>query len=194
MTESSANPFFMDWKRDRQEIRVDDAVFVHDGPTNTYPSHDLAHLLVGATTNLEWNPLGTRRHTRLAEYNAVLLDTIFSKVGYAVRNDYAYQPSILGACLKRMRWFVYKHYHPFPIEAEEAYCRFCTAMSAERLIRLSPHYFGIWLDEVSGIIPPERDCRLGFHPDDAPPALGMIARCQSVFAEQIYRMKAAASR
>ncbi|UAJ09705.1 hypothetical protein [Polymorphobacter megasporae] len=182
------------WTREHQSISLGSATFSNDGPTNIYPSHDLAHLLIGATTNLEWDPRGSKDHSRLAEYNAVLLDTLFSKIGYFVRDGHVPQRSILGATLKHMRWFVYKHYNPFPIEAEEAFCRFCTFVDAEKIIRLSPFYFEMWLQENDGTDPTGRDWSLLFNESDAPGGSDTALRGRTVFAEQIERMLKAVNR
>ena len=173
------------WTANRQQITIGRDSFGNEGPTNVNASHDLAHLLIAATTQLEWNPTGSPDHTRLAEYNAVLLETLFYRTGNLVRDGHRPEPSVLGAVLKRMRWFVYRHYHPFPMEAEEAFCRFCASVSPERLVRLSPLFFDLWLEETNGTNPKTRDWTLTFNEQAIPATTELTRRCQQSFANLI---------
>lgn len=174
------------WTANRQQITIGPESFVNDGPTNVNASHDLAHLLIAATTKLEWNPQGSPDHARLAEYNAVLLETLFYRIGYLVRDGYRPDPSVLGATLRRMRWFVYKHYHPFPMEAEEAFCRFCCSVAPERIVRLSPLFFDLWFEEIAEENPQARDWALSFNEHATPVTSDLTKRCQETVARLMH--------
>lgn len=118
---------------------------------------------------------------RLAEYNAVFLETMLSKVFYNVLRKFEFKPDLLSSSLKYLRWFVYKHYAPFPIPAEEAYCRFCCAIDADTLVRLSIHYFDLRLKEHDCSTFKQQDWALSFWADGHPPATEFTAQCQTVF-------------
>lgn len=131
--------FAMIWNPERQTIYRKSLRFDHMGSVRTFPTHDLAHLLVGACGDLEWLPVGTADEKRIAEYNAVFLENLLDKTFYNVVNKVEHP--ILWSSLRYLRWFVFKHFTPFPIPAEEAYRRFCWRIDASAAVRLSPYFF-----------------------------------------------------
>lgn len=128
------------WLLDRQIMFHSRRMYIHDGPTDTMPSHDLAHLLVGAGSNLLWYPGGTDAEVRISEFNAVFLENLFSYAYDHVACGSIAQETILPRTMQYACWFVEKHYAPFPMPFDEAYRRFCAGINAEVLTNLS-HYF-----------------------------------------------------
>ena len=128
------------WLLDRQIMFHGRRMYVHDGPTETMPSHDLAHLLVGVGSNLLWYPGGTDAEVRISEFNAVLLENLLSYTYEHVTCRSIELEVILPKTAQYACWFVEKHYAPFPMSFDEAYRRFCAGINVEVLTNLS-HYF-----------------------------------------------------
>lgn len=128
------------WLRERQIMFHRRRIYVHDGPTDTLPSHDLAHLLVGMGSNLPWCPTGPDAEVRVSEFNAAVLENLLSFTYEHVACRSVGLDEILPKTLQYARWFVEKHYAPFPMPLEEAYRRFCLGIDAEAITSLS-HYF-----------------------------------------------------
>jgi hypothetical protein len=128
------------WLLERQIIFHDGRTYVHDGPTDTLPSHDLAHLLVGLTSQLPWCPTGSDTEVRLSEFNAALLENLLTYMYQHVALQSVRLEEVLPRTVQYARWFVEKHYAPFPIPLEEAYRRFCLGIDVEAVTDLA-HYF-----------------------------------------------------
>lgn len=119
------------WTPTKQAFRADGEVYFHRGGTDTSPSHDLAHLVLAAGSQLPWLPRG--QDLKLAEFNAVTLEHICDRI---VR-----RPGIdaLNDALKHSQDFVTRHYAPFPIPFPEALNRFRRGLDVESVLRLSPY-------------------------------------------------------
>jgi len=191
----ASTELWMRWTPPVQEIWFGQTSFVHEGPTTTCPTHDLAHLLVGATGALEWNPLARGRKTlMLAEYNAVIIEVIMTKIVHTVRDGHQFQATLMASTLRHMRWFVDQHYAPFPMEAEQAYARFCGRVDAEALVRLSPLFFDMRLREVATPDFMEKDWELSFKLDDVPEGTPLAARCQDFLRALMGKLMRSAGR
>lgn len=141
------------WRREQQTFAFGDTVYAHEGPTKTNPSHDLAHLLIAANGGLPWLPRGNS--WRLAEYNAVFIETLLNHIRYAVVSRPMDGAVILKRTLRHARWFVEKHYAPFPVPAEEAYRLFCWEIDPVVIGRLSPLFFDLRAMEMHDPLGPE---------------------------------------
>jgi hypothetical protein len=128
------------WLLERQIMFHGGSIYVHDGPTDTLPSHDLAHLLVGMCGNLPWCPTGSDAEVRISEFNAALLENLLSYTYEHVACRSIDLDAVLPKTLEYARWFVEKHYAPFPMPLEEAYRRFCLGIDVEATTNLA-HYF-----------------------------------------------------
>ncbi len=128
------------WLHDRQIMFHGRRIYVHDGPTETLPSHDLAHLLVGMGSNLPWCPTGSDTEVRISEFNAAVLENLLSYAYEHVARRSIALDDVLPKTLQYARWFVEKHYAPFPLPLDEAYRRFCLGIDAEAITNLA-HYF-----------------------------------------------------
>jgi hypothetical protein len=128
------------WLLDRQIMFHSRRIYVHDGPTDTMPTHDLAHLLVGMSSSLPWCPAGTDAEVRMSEFNAAVLENLLSYAYEHVACRSVTFDAILPKTLQYARWFVEMHYSPFPIPLQEAYRRFCLGIDADAIATLS-HYF-----------------------------------------------------
>lgn len=128
------------WTPERQEIAVDGESFAHPEATGTAPSHDVAHLLAAAA-GLSWRPRGTRDEVCIAEFHAILLEHLGVASFDAVHLGRGSAGSPLARALKHARWFVDKHYAPFPMSFETALASFCKALDVELVVRLSPVFF-----------------------------------------------------
>jgi len=129
------------WGPERQTLYCGTESFTHEGPAQTEPSHDLAHLLIAAAGNLPWRPAGEDKLVRHAEYNAVFVETLLDQIYNCVVFRSIRPDAILAECLRYGRWFVEEHFAPFPMPAEEAYRLFCRNINAAPLVRLSPYFF-----------------------------------------------------
>jgi hypothetical protein len=161
------------WRREHQMIAFGDMVYAHKGPTKTNPSHDLAHLFVAANGGLPWLPRGEARP--LAEYNAVFVETLLNHIRYAVVSRPMDGADILRRTLRHARWFVEKHYAPFPVPAEEAYRLFCWQIDPIVIGRLSPLFFDLRTVELQAPGGPEEGVSLTFAASHAPPVAGGAA-------------------
>src|ERR1700674_4981761 len=132
----------MSWGYDRQRIFSNEDAFTHEGPINTDPSHDCAHLLIAANGEMLWKPGGEKDLVRIAEYNASvlehLLDETFNCCCYA-----APPGDFPSKVLKYANWFVEEHFKPFPMSAKEALETFCFKLDRQLIVRLSPHFFNM---------------------------------------------------
>src|SRR5579862_4257898 len=116
MRGSNAAPaqLLLSWTPMIQSLSVDEAEFVHLGPTITDPSHDLAHLLIAANNIMLWRPEGPVDEVKLAEYNAVFLGHLLNDTyDVLVADDPDYSKAVMRAS-EHMRWFVEEHFAPFP--------------------------------------------------------------------------------
>jgi hypothetical protein len=160
------------WKQNRQTLYKANEVFTHEGAITTQPSHDLAHILVAASGDIPWRPTGDSRNLRIAEYNAVflecLLDALFNSVVFR-----CVSPASIPALLhKHTRWFVNKHFAPFPISAQDAYRGFCLGIRESTIVRLCPLFFQQkWQERFNPDIG-LRQCTTSFYADDIPTAEG----------------------
>jgi len=169
--------FGMRWEPNFQVFYGSGKIFANNGTTNTVPTHDLAHLLIGACGNLPWCPEGGQEEVRLAEYYAVFIENIFDKVyGYIFAGNFN-RDKALHEAITYARWFVDVHYAPFPIPAEEAYRRFCKHMDVDAIVRLSPFFFA--LRHVERTFPAYRDqtWEIHFNTADAPPPEQVVVIC-----------------
>jgi hypothetical protein len=141
ITSTDAAGTGLSWWPERQIICHQAQVFVHEGPTNTEPSHNVAHLLLAASGGLCWFPAGEIDTVRVAEYNAVFLENLFHNSYMCIVSRSIEPRAILPLTIKYARWFVEHHFAPFPLTAEEAYCQFCRGLNPEMLTRLSPVFF-----------------------------------------------------
>jgi hypothetical protein len=161
------------WRREWQTIACGNTLYTHDGPTKTNPSHDLAHLLIAANGALPWLPLGESR--RLAEYNAVFVETLLNNIRWAIVSCPMDDAAILKHTLRHARWFVEKHYAPFPMPAEEAYRTFCWGIDPAVIGRLSPLFFDLRGLEVLASDGLEDGVDIRLRTLETPPAVGAAA-------------------
>lgn len=180
-----ADEFRMVWEPERQIIQGKSRVFDHEGTTRTFPTHDLAHILVAASGNLDWLPVGTDHEIRIAEYNATFLENLLSKTFHNVLNKSECPPPILDGALRFLRWFVIKHFAPFPMPPEEAYRRFCWGIDASTVVRLSPLFFAMRLAEHTDEGFREKRWETHFSAQDVPETTEFTAECQRVFSDVI---------
>jgi hypothetical protein len=138
------------WSPERQVIFHRSGVYVHEGWTPTSPSHDLAHLLVAMSSQLLWLPQGTDDEVRLAEYNAVFLEHLLSNAYNCVVLRSIAPKEVLANTLLFVRWFVEKHYAPFPVAPEEAYRQFCWGIDAAVVSSLAAYFFVLRARELQG--------------------------------------------
>ncbi len=100
----------------------------------------MAHLLAAAS-GLPWKPRGTRDEVCVAEFHAVLLEHLAVAAFDAVHLGRCSGESPLARALEHARWFVERHYAPFPMNFETALACFRTGLEVEPLVRLSPLFF-----------------------------------------------------
>jgi hypothetical protein len=138
---AAVGDYAMLWSPAGQMMGDGAEAFWHEGPINTLPSHDLAHLLVAASSKLEWRPSGDHQGIFFAEYNAVMTEHLLDKL-YRAHIDKTTPPSEVAAgLLSHGRWFVEEHFVPFPATAQVALRRWAAGMDAGRLATLSPYFF-----------------------------------------------------
>jgi hypothetical protein len=169
----------MHWRRERQSFAFGDAVYSHEGRTKTNPSHDLSHLLIAANGGLPWLPFG--ESWRFAEYNAVFTETLLNHVYFAIVSRPVDGATILKRTLRHARWFVEKHYAPFPVPSEEAYRLYCWKIDPSVIGRLSPLFFELRALEL--LVPggPEGGIVVQFVASDTPTTSVKVAE----FAKQV---------
>lgn len=131
----------MSWAPEFQSIALGEDEFSHQGPIPTDPSHDLAHLLVGTTGRLPWAPIGDNVTTRMAEYNAVLLEHLLTNTYDCVVTRSWTENAALTRTISYAQWFVEEHYAPFPVSAEQALREFVQLADSEVLTSLAPYFF-----------------------------------------------------
>lgn len=170
------------WRREQQTFAFGRTVYAHQGPAKTNPSHDLAHLLIAANGGLPWLPHG--ESWRLAEYNAVFIETLLNHIRYAVVSRPMEEAVILKRTLRHARWFVEKHYAPFPVPAEEAYRLFCWEIDPAVIGRLSPLFFDLRAVELLAPGGPEGGITIRFAASQTPPAVNEAAE----FAKRVDRI------
>jgi hypothetical protein len=177
----------MTWGLTSQSMRCDDALYVHDGPTHTDPSHDCAHLLVAANRGLTWKPDGDRDSIKRAEYNAVFVEHLLDEISTLQNSPHRALTRVKQYC----DWFVDTHFAPFPVSAAEARRQFCAAMNVETIVRLSPHFFVMKRSEREGRRPFRRQTiELSFGSEDCPIADAETAHLQSLLREQLIALTA----
>jgi hypothetical protein len=110
----------MAWDLTRQQIACDADVFVHEGPIQTDPTHDCAHLLVAAASRLPWKPAGQVESIKLAEYNASVVEHFLDEVHTAGAIRASRPGAIIPRACQYAEWFVRAHYAPFPVTIAEA--------------------------------------------------------------------------
>ena len=181
-----ADEFRLTWTPERQILYGKSRVFDNEGTTRTLPTHDLAHLLVAASGDLDWAPVGTSDEIRVAEYNAVFLENLLDKTFYNVVNKSKNPPSILGGSLRHLRWFVTEHYAPFPMAPEEAYRRFCWEIDASTVVRLSPLFFAMREAEYADEDFRNKRWEAHFSVQDVPETTEFTAKCQRIFSDVIH--------
>lgn len=173
------------WSPERQMFGHGGEKYFHNEATPIEPSHDLAHLLVAACSDLAWLPDGSDAQVRLSEYNAVLLENILDRIFDAVFRP-ELEASIVDRTASNARWFVEEYYAPFPISADEAYRRFCAGIDVAALTRLSPYFFHQKKREIAD--PSREFYRFSFRKQDAPPALEEASAFQHVVGSQFRRI------
>jgi hypothetical protein len=132
----------MTWTPQKQWIRFDCRQYSHEGSTPTAPSHDLAHLMIAANGHLLWAPEGDQKEIKIAEYNAIFLETCLNNILMSFTPGKERDcDEIIRRTLTIARWFVEEHYAPFPISAEESYEQFCQHIDPDRITELSKFYF-----------------------------------------------------
>lgn len=129
------------WTPQRQSLCIGDREFIHEGPTNTHPSHDVAHLMVAANGRLQWLPEGDKAVIKIAEYNAVFLEHLLNETYNDIISGACNLPKGFERALLHARWFVETHYAPFPLLAEEAYSQFCRHVDPAKITRLCIYFF-----------------------------------------------------
>lgn len=174
------------WSPERQMFGHGAAKYVHTEATPIEPSHDLAHLLVAACSELPWLPEGSDADVRLCEYNAVLLENILDRAFDAVFKP-EIEASIVDRTASNARWFADVYYAPFPISADEAYRRFCSGLDVAALTRLSPYFFRQKRREMTS--PLREFYRFSFRQQDVPPARGELAAFQHIVQSQLQAMR-----
>ena len=133
--------YAMIWSPAGQMMGDGAEAFTHEGPINTLPTHDLAHLLVAASSKLPWRPSGELSGVFLAEYNAVMTEHLLDRL-YRAHVDRSASPhEVVSGLLAHGRWFVTEHFKPFPTSVDEALRRWSTGMDAGRLGALAPYFF-----------------------------------------------------
>lgn len=133
--------FAMLWAPGGQLMSDGSQAFAHDGPINTEPSHDLAHMIVAANGGLQWKPAGTQPSICYAEYNAVMLEHLYDKVYRARVGRELADGAVVPSLVDHGRWFVTKHFTPFPTSPEKALAQFARGMNPEVAGRLGAHFF-----------------------------------------------------
>jgi hypothetical protein len=156
------------WTRSLQVFCCDQECYEQDSAASTDPSHDVAHLIVAAVGTMPWRPAGPRDDVCLAEYNAVLLEHFLDRTFWSVISGSPEPHETLAVAVAHMRWFVEKHFAPFPLSSEEAYRRFCRHVDVDVVARLSPHYFRIKRHEWTTPGFRDEEYQLSFRSDDAP--------------------------
>jgi hypothetical protein len=162
----------LSWRHDIQSFHCDDLVFSHEGPTDTEPSHDLAHLLIAANGNLRWCPIGTDIDVRIAEYNAIFIEHLLDKAYNSIMYNSVKRTTILNDTLRHARWFVDEHFAPFPVSAEAAYERLCWNIDPTTISRHSPRFFDLRWRERTNPNCRETGVEIQFSRDDVPAATG----------------------
>jgi hypothetical protein len=130
------------WNPVGQLMAVGDSAFIHEGPINTAPSHDLAHLLVAASSpKLAWKPAGLQAQIAYAEYNAVVFEHTLDRI-YRAYVDKQFAPeTIVRGLVSHLDWFVTKHFLPFPCTPREALRQYLSNLLDDSAVRLSPYFF-----------------------------------------------------
>ena len=139
---AASGDYAMLWSPAAQMMGDGAEAFAHDGAINTAPSHDLAHLLVAASSDLPWRPAGDRASIYRAEYNAVMTEHLLDKLYRAhVAGEMAPRDVIPGL-LSHGVWFTTKHFTPFPDSTTTALRAWARGMAGGAALgRLSPLFF-----------------------------------------------------
>jgi precorrin-2 methylase len=183
----------MRWAPDQQSIYVGSQSFTHDGAISTAPSHDLTHLLIAANGNLRWVPEGERNSIKLAEYNAIFLEHLFDAAYNAAMSGNVDDDAVFSRSVGHARWFVEKHFAPFPISAEEAYSKFCWHINGEAVVRLAPYFFHQKQAERENTNFLNMKWALDFCVADRPKSLGKCLEFQDTVSRQVRRLRSFAA-
>lgn len=186
----------MSWSHAGQRIFCDEEVFAHEGPINTDPTHDCAHLLVAANGGMLWRPVGDPDQIRIAEYNASvlehLLDETFNYAGYRPTRQTQGRQEVIEKAVQYAVWFVEKHFTPFPMSAKEALKVFTSKLNEESIVRLSPHFFTMKRSERMNARQFKRgQVDLAFSDDDCPAVDDEIGRLQTMVREELPQLREA---
>lgn len=132
----------MVWNPVGQIMAVGNTAFIHEGPINTAPTHDLAHLLVAASSpTLAWQPTGSQASICYAEYDAVAFEHLLDRIYRAFVDHTADPKEIVSGLVKHLEWFVTKHFIPFPCSPKEAILKYLGGLRDDPSVRLSPYFF-----------------------------------------------------
>lgn len=156
------------WSPSEQLFACNDIYYKNQGSTSTDPSHDLVHLIVAASSELIWLPHKERSHACLAEYNAVFLETVFDKTFNLMIFGTSSSTQVLVETLDYMKWFVEKHYSPFPVSTEAAYNQFRRQINPFVASRLFPYYLSVKRHEKETSNYRELEYQLSFTATDQP--------------------------
>jgi len=138
----------MRWTSEHQLMELGTQRFEHSGSTPTDPSHDLAHLMIGANGDLPWAPEGDRDVVKLAEFCAVFIEHLLSNIFNAHHGQADF--ATLNACtIAYGKWFVEHHFAPFPVSFDDAYQGLRTRLKPDVLGPLSLHFFRLKSAESS---------------------------------------------
>jgi hypothetical protein len=173
----------MSWGHDLQRFYCGEESFVHEGPINTNPSHDCAHILIAANGGMPWNPGSNEK--KFAEYNASVLEHLLDET-FRSGTGVARKCFILPKALRYAHWFVEEHYRPFPVSTKEALTKFCTQLDKETIVRLAPYFF--WVKRIESQNPnrfKNEAMVLTFERSDCPAFDEEIGAIQSLLREQI---------
>ena len=157
------------WSLEKQLFACDDIYYQNEGPAGTEPSHDLVHLVVAASGNLAWLPYQQRELSCLAEYNAVLLETLFDRTCSLLIFGTVATQNLWAVVQQHMAWFVEQHFAPFPLSKQEAYQQFCSQIDPFVVSQLFPYYLSMKQYERSHPDYREAEYQLSFTSTDQPP-------------------------
>lgn len=185
--------FGMKWAPGQQSIYVGSRSFTHHGPIATAPSHDLTHLLIAANGSLLWIPEGERDAVKLAEYNAIFLEHLLDAAYNAAMSGKVDDDAVFSRFVGHARWFVEKHFAPFPITAEEAYSKFCWHINGEAVVRLCPYFFSQKQAERENPNFGNMTWAIDFSVADRPTSSGKCPEFQEAVDRQLRRLKSFAT-
>ncbi len=162
-----ADEYAMLWTPGAQLMAHGSEAFTHDGPINTEPSHDLAHLIVAANGTLQWRPAGSQPEICFAEYNAVMLEHLYDRVYRSLMGREFAPAQIIPGLLSHGSWFVTKHFTPFPATPKVAAEKFRSALTP-RALALAPYFFDMKNSERGDAGHMQKTWTARFGADDRP--------------------------